>query len=95
MTHWGDPTQELERKVGQLTVEHELLKKTDVLIRANVGGDRPDEGAGRSAQRAVPDVERLAIAWIERYNTERQHSTLGYLTPRAWREQFSQLPQAA
>jgi putative transposase len=40
-------------------------------------------------------AERVSTAWIERDNTERQHSALGSLTPRAWREQFSQLPQAA
>jgi putative transposase len=40
-------------------------------------------------------AERVIVAWIAHYNTERQHSALGYLTPRAWREQFYQLPQAA
>ena len=37
----------------------------------------------------------VIMAWIARYNTEQQHSALGYLTPRAWREPFYQLPQAA
>jgi putative transposase len=41
------------------------------------------------------EAERTTTAWIDRYNTERQHSALGYLTPLAWREQFPQLPQAA
>ncbi|MGH7433216.1 MAG: IS3 family transposase [Candidatus Methylomirabilales bacterium] len=41
------------------------------------------------------EAERIITAWIDRYNTDRQHSALGYLTPRAWREQFYQLPQAA
>lgn len=41
------------------------------------------------------EAERVILAWIDRYNTARQHSALGYLTPRAWREQFYQLPQAA
>ena len=40
-------------------------------------------------------AEQVIMAWIDRYNTARQHSALGYLTPRAWREQFYQLPQAA
>ena len=40
-------------------------------------------------------AEQVIMAWIDRYNTERQHSALGYLTPRAWREQFYELPQAA
>ena len=40
-------------------------------------------------------AEQVIMAWIERYNSERQHSALGYVTPRAWREQFYQLPQAA
>jgi putative transposase len=41
------------------------------------------------------EAERIIMDWIARYNTERQHSALGYLTPRAWREQFYQLSQAA
>jgi putative transposase len=41
------------------------------------------------------EAERIIMDWITRYNTERQHSALGYLTPRAWREQFYQLSQAA
>lgn len=41
------------------------------------------------------EAERIIVAWIDRYNTERQHSALGYLSPWAWREQFYQLPQAA
>lgn len=40
-------------------------------------------------------AESIIMAWIDRYNTTRQHSALGSLTPRTWREQFSQLPQAA
>lgn len=43
----------------------------------------------------LEEAERIITAWIERYNTERQHSALEYLTPRAWREQFYQLPQPA
>ena len=38
------------------------------------------------------EAERVILAWIDRYNTERQHPALGYLTPRAWRERFYQLP---
>jgi putative transposase len=41
------------------------------------------------------EAEQVIAAWIDRYNTERHHSALGYLTPRVWREQFYQLPQAA
>ena len=41
------------------------------------------------------EAERIIMAWIERYNSERQQSALGYVTPRAWREQFYQFPQAA
>lgn len=36
----------------------------------------------------------ITTAWIDPYNTERQHSALGYLSPWAWREQFFQAPQA-
>ena len=41
------------------------------------------------------EAERIIMTWIERYNSGRQHSVLGYVTPRAWREQFYQVPQAA
>jgi hypothetical protein len=41
------------------------------------------------------EADRIITAWIARYNTERQHSALGYLSPRVWREQFYQVPQAA
>jgi putative transposase len=40
-------------------------------------------------------AEPIFMAWIDRYNPEWQHSALGYLTPRARRERFYQLPQAA
>jgi transposase InsO family protein len=40
-------------------------------------------------------AEPVILAWIDRYNTERQHSALGYLSPRAWREQFYHVPQVA
>ena len=31
-------------------------------------------------------VIRVAIPWIDHYNNSRPHSSLGYLTPAAWRE---------
>ncbi len=40
-------------------------------------------------------AEPVILAWIDRYNTARQHSALGYLSPRAWREQFYHVPQVA
>jgi putative transposase len=40
-------------------------------------------------------AEKVILAWIERYNTERQHSALGYVSPQAWREQFHHVPQIA
>ncbi len=34
---------------------------------------------------------RLAIfAWINRYNTQRLHSTLGYLPPQQWEHHYHQ-----
>jgi len=57
--------QELERKVGQLTVENEILKKP-TSCSANVGGDQRDEGAGRSAQSGVSDAGRLAGGVLQR-----------------------------
>lgn len=39
-------------------------------------------------------AERIIPAWIEYYNQERLHSSLGYMTPREWRKQFY-LPLAA
>lgn len=39
-------------------------------------------------------AERVISAWIEYYNQERLHSSLGYMTPREWRKQFY-LPLAA
>jgi putative transposase len=41
------------------------------------------------------EAERIIMAWIARYTAERQHSALGYCTPRAWRDRCYQLPQAA
>jgi putative transposase len=41
------------------------------------------------------EAERVILPWIEHYNTERQHSALGYLSPRAWRELFYHIPQIA
>jgi putative transposase len=40
-------------------------------------------------------AERIILAWLEHYNNERQHSALGYLSPRAWRERFYLVPQVA
>jgi putative transposase len=40
------------------------------------------------------DAESTISEWIEYYNEERLHSSLGYLTPREWRKQFY-LPLAA
>ncbi|MHB8462035.1 MAG: transposase [Vulcanimicrobiaceae bacterium] len=34
----------------------------------------------------LDEVVRVVSAWIERYNTRRPHSSLGYLTPQARRE---------
>lgn len=41
------------------------------------------------------EAESIILAWIEHYNAERQHSALGYLSPRTWREQFYHPPQVA
>jgi putative transposase len=41
------------------------------------------------------EAERVILPWIDHYNTERQHSALGYLSPRAWRELFFHIPQIA
>jgi putative transposase len=40
------------------------------------------------------EAERIIPAWIEHYNQERLHSSLGYMAPREWRKQFY-LPLAA
>lgn len=40
------------------------------------------------------EAESIISEWIEYYNRERLHSSLGYLTPREWRKQFY-LPLAA
>lgn len=45
----------------------------------------------RFATRA--EARRAIFAWINRYNTRRRHSTLGYLTPTQWEAQYHQ-PQA-
>jgi len=34
----------------------------------------------------LEEATTVISAWIQRYNTERPHSSLGYLTPAAWRE---------
>lgn len=42
----------------------------------------------RFATRA--DARRAIFAWINRYNSRRRHSTLGYIAPIAWEEQYRQ-----
>lgn len=34
----------------------------------------------------IDEVAAVISKWIDRYNNERPHSSLGYLTPAAWRE---------
>ena len=38
-------------------------------------------------------ARRAIFAWINRYNTRRRHSTLGYIPPTEWEDQYCQ-PQA-
>ncbi len=38
-------------------------------------------------------ARRAIFAWIGRYNTRRRHSTLGYIPPIEWENQYHQ-PQA-
>ena len=40
----------------------------------------------RFATRA--DARRAIFAWINRYNSRRRHSTLGYIAPIAWEQQY-------
>jgi putative transposase len=40
-------------------------------------------------------AEKIIAVWIENYNTNRLHSSLGYKTPEQWRKEFYELPQAA
>ena len=40
-------------------------------------------------------AEIVIAQWIENYNKNRLHSSLGYKTPEQWRKQFYELPQAA
>ncbi len=42
----------------------------------------------RFATRA--DARRAIFAWINRYNSRRRHSTLGYIAPIAWEHQYTQ-----
>ena len=42
----------------------------------------------RFATRA--DARRAIFAWINRYNSRRRHSTLGYIAPIAWEQQYRQ-----
>lgn len=42
----------------------------------------------RFATRA--DARRAIFAWINRYNSRRRHSTLGYIAPIAWEQQYHQ-----
>jgi len=45
---------------------------------------------------SLAEATPIITTWIQRYNTERPHSSLGYLTPAAWRAkaeaQISALP---
>jgi transposase InsO family protein len=36
------------------------------------------------------DARRAIFAWINRYNSRRRHSTLGYIAPIAWEQQYHQ-----
>ncbi len=36
------------------------------------------------------DARKAIFAWINRYNTTRRHSTLGYVTPTEWEAQYHQ-----
>lgn len=38
-----------------------------------------------------PARKTVITAWIRRYNETRPHSSLGYLTPAAWRKRQAQL----
>jgi len=40
-------------------------------------------------------AEQVIVQWIDRYNTQRLHSSLGYKTPVEWRKIYYQFPQAA
>ena len=35
-------------------------------------------------------ARRAIFAWINRYNTTRRHSTLGYIPPTEWENQYHQ-----
>ena len=37
----------------------------------------------------LEDVERILSEWIPRYNTQRRHQSLGYLTPAEYRKNFT------
>jgi putative transposase len=40
------------------------------------------------------DARRAIFAWINRYNTRRRHSSLGYITPTEWETQYHQTQAA-
>ena len=40
-------------------------------------------------------AEKIISQWIDNYNNNRLHSSLGYKTPEEWRKQFYLLPQVA
>lgn len=39
-----------------------------------------------------PDARPAIFAWINRYNTRRRHSTLGYIPPTQWETRYHQPP---
>ncbi len=40
------------------------------------------------------EARRAIFAWINRYNTRRRHSTLGYITPAEWENQYHRQSEA-
>lgn len=40
-------------------------------------------------------AEQIIVRWIDNYNKNRLHSSLGYKSPEQWRKEFYELPQAA
>ena len=39
--------------------------------------------------KTLEDVERILAEWIPRYNAQRRHQSLGYLTPAEYRKAFT------
>jgi transposase InsO family protein len=78
--------------VGEVDADDMAVLYGRFVVPSTAGGTRrASELVHRYRFSTRAEARRAIFAWINRYNSRRRHSSLGYIAPITWEQQYCQL----